>query len=85
MALNPDNRQYLRKALDFSAIGLEMGISVAIGVYLGHLADTKFGIEPWGVLCGIFIGLGAAGMALYKAYLRLKKMENEDDSEPGNP
>ncbi len=84
MPLNEDNKQYLRKALDFSALGLEMGISVIIGLYLGHLSDKHWNTDPWGFLLGVIFGLGAAGLALYKAFLRLKKMESQNDSEPGN-
>ena len=78
--MNKENKQYVSKILQFSAIGLEMGACVGIGVYLGHLADTKLGLDPWGKMFGIFLGLGAAASSLYKTFKRLKKMDEEAET-----
>lgn len=53
-----------RRAFDYlssSSVGLELGISVIIGVLFGYWLDRKLGTEPWMML--LFLGFGfAAGM-----------------------
>lgn len=76
------NKKYMRTILDYSGLGLEMGLSVMIGVLFGHyILDGKLGIEPFGIIFGIIIGLGAAGMSVYKAVLRFKKAESEPEDQ----
>ena len=79
--MNKDNKQYASKFLQFSAIGLEMGACVGIGVYLGYLADEKFGSDPWGKIIGIFLGLSAAASSLYKTFKKLRKMDEDAEKE----
>ncbi len=80
--MNSYNKKYMRSILDYSGLGLEMGISVIIGVGVGHyLLDEKLGWEPWGTIFGIIIGLGAAALAMYKAVMRFKKAETESEDQ----
>ena len=79
--MDSDNKKYLASIRDFSAIGLEMGLGLGLCLYLGYLADKKWGTDPWGIMIGSFFGLGVAASTLYKAYKRLKRLENSTDDQ----
>jgi F0F1-type ATP synthase assembly protein I len=49
-----------------SACGLDVAVCILIGVWLGLTADEHFHSTPWGLLIGLFVGLGAG---FYTAYL----------------
>src|SRR5687768_680727 len=53
-----------RRAYDYlssSSVGLELGISVIIGVLFGYWLDRKLGTEPWMMLLFLVLGF-VAGM-----------------------
>jgi ATP synthase protein I len=54
-------------ALRHGALGLEMGISVALGLLAGWWLDGKFGSSPWLTLVFLLLGIVAAFRALYRA------------------
>ena len=66
-----------RKTAEVGAVGLEMGIAVAIGYFLGNYLDGKFDTAPYLGLAGLFLGIGAAGKALWRIARKLR----EDDPE----
>jgi len=72
--MDPEVRKSLWNAGRYSAVGLEMGISVSFGLFIGWLVDKKFETAPWGAMIGVFFGLGAAGMALYRVYKSAKEL-----------
>ncbi|MBZ0273258.1 AtpZ/AtpI family protein [bacterium] len=78
--MDPQSKKLLREAGGISAVGLEMGISVAIGFLGGRWLDGKFGTAPTLQILGIFFGLGAAFMAVLKVY---KKARRLGSPEPG--
>lgn len=60
-----------------ASVGLEMGVSVAIGAGIGYWLDSKYGWSPWGVLIGTFFGIGAATKALWTVVKAVEK-SNQD-------
>ncbi len=78
--MNPVNRKYFAAVRNFSAVGLEMGVSVLIGVGIGYWVDSKWNTKPYGQICGIIFGLGAAALSVYKAF---KLVKNTEDATPG--
>ena len=59
-----------RTALRFSAVGLEMGLAVAIGYGAGFWLDNKFGTDPYLKIVMLLFGIGAAFNAIYQAARR---------------
>lgn len=57
-----------------SSIGLQFGISIAIGALAGNWLDKRFGSEPWLLLAGVLFGSAAGFRDLY----RLAKTHGED-------
>ena len=55
------------------AMGFESAVGVAIGYFVGHWLDKKFGWEPWGTLIGAMLGLIAGCYLLIKEVNRMDK------------
>jgi high-affinity Fe2+/Pb2+ permease len=60
------------EALDSLSLGISMVVAVAIGVALGLGLKTLTGVE-WTLWLGVFYGIAAAGLNVYKAYKKAKK------------
>jgi ATP synthase protein I len=76
MAEDPSKwRRYLR----FSSLGIELGLSVMIGLIGGQWLDKYFGTAPWLLLAGLLFGMAAGFRSMYRA---LKSL-NAPPSEPG--
>jgi F0F1-type ATP synthase assembly protein I len=39
--------------------GITLAASVLACIWLGYLADQRWGTRPWGILFGAFLGIGA--------------------------
>ena len=66
-----------KKYLDFSAIGLEMGLSVILAVFAGIWLDRYFQTKPFLLILFILFGFAAATRSLIRAIKLLKKHENQ--------
>ncbi|MBM4318473.1 MAG: AtpZ/AtpI family protein [Deltaproteobacteria bacterium] len=71
-------RQTWRSMRTYGAVGLEMGISVALGAGFGLWLDRKLGTRPICTLLGLLFGLGAAARALWRV---VKQAEAEAERE----
>jgi F0F1-type ATP synthase assembly protein I len=58
-------------------VGLEVVLSIAVGLLGGHWLDGKLGTGPWLALIGLAYGLAAGGRAIYRA-LRKANRELEE-------
>lgn len=76
---NPLNQENL-KALDNLSLGISIVAAIAIGFGIGYGLKTWTGYT-WTLWLGIFWGVAAAGLNIYKAYQRAQKefegMEND--------
>ena len=59
--------------LTLSTMGLEMGLSIVVGFFLGKFLDEKLQIAPWGSIIGIFLGLVAAFRSVYQKIRKLQQ------------
>ena len=46
--------------------GLTGGVCLALSLFFGYKLDQHFGVSPYGVLGGIFLGLAAALVQTWK-------------------
>lgn len=63
-----------------SAVGLEFGLAIIVGVGGGYLVDKYFHISPYGLIIGAFIGSLAAIKTLWvfsKKYLADNKKNDQ--------
>ncbi|NWF53532.1 MAG: AtpZ/AtpI family protein [Syntrophaceae bacterium] len=70
--MQEDKRRFYRQFARFSTIGLEMGLSVAIGLAIGYYLDRFFQTKPW--LTMVFLLLGVAA-----GFRRLSSLAKEID------
>lgn len=64
--------------LSASSVGLEMGLSVIIGVLVGMWLDRQLGTEPWLML--LWLGFGFA--AGFRGVLRAVRRADRSDPDP---
>ena len=70
---NKDGSIYL-KILSYSTIGIEMGVSVGAGFFIGNYLDNKFEItKPYLTIFFIIAGFGAAIKSFMRMIRKLKK------------
>jgi len=74
----------LKKIVD-AADGLSLGISMVVAVLIGvaiGLGLQKLTGATWTIFIGVFIGIGAAVLNVYKAYAKQKKSLDELAKDP---
>ena len=68
-----------RKYLRYSTVGLEMGFSVLIGLFIGQYLDKTFGTEPWLLLLFLMLGMVAGFRSIFR--LLKEVLSEEEDKE----
>lgn len=69
------------QALDSLSLGISMVVAVAMGVGIGMLLKDWTG-QTWTLWLGVFWGLAAAGLNIYKAYKRAQKTYEGLENDP---
>ncbi len=77
MAERKDKLALYKKAARYSAVGLEMGFSVAIGVVVGYLVDEHFQTKPWFILVFTLCGVAAAFRSLFSLMKSVDRNERK--------
>ena len=67
-------------ALNASSVGLELGISVALGLLVGFYMDKWLGTQPWLMLLWLTLGLVAGFRGVFRA---VKRADREAEREQG--
>lgn len=62
----PQSHAEKMRSLRASAIGLQFGVSIAIGALGGNWLDNRFGTGPWLLLLGVIFGAAAGFRDLYR-------------------
>ena len=57
-------------ALSASSVGLELGLSVGIGLLVGYYMDRWLGTQPWMLLLWMVLGLAAGFRGVLRAVRR---------------
>lgn len=73
-----------RRAYDYlshSSVGLELGISVVIGLLFGYWLDGKLGTQPWMMLLFLAFGLVAGLRGVIRAVNRADRAAARDARE----
>ena len=79
-AMQDDNNQIKSSLLNYSALGLEMGLCVVIGLGIGYYLDKYFATYPYLTYIFMILGIIAAFRAVYAAYKRLKREDERDNN-----
>ena len=71
------NKNSLPKFARLSAVGIQMGITIFLGAYLGKFLDEKYpSNKKWFT---IVFTLLAVALALYNVLRQVNKINNEDE------
>jgi F0F1-type ATP synthase assembly protein I len=76
-------QQYWKGLGSYGTVGLELALSIAVGLLGGQWLDKKFGTAPWLMLIGLGYGIAAGGRAVYRALKRAKREAEEFDRKAG--
>jgi len=73
--MKEDRKKLYTRVMRYSALGLEMGFSVAIGVAIGYFLDRYFHTGPWLLLTFLILGVVAGFRSLFSLMKDLGKNE----------
>jgi ATP synthase protein I len=76
--LGEDKGKLIRQIASYSTLGLEMGLSVAVGAVIGYYIDKWLNTEPWFLIVFFIFGAAAGFRSLYRVLKRLQKEDSED-------
>ena len=76
----PKFKKIVDGANDLS-LGISMVVAVLLGIGMGYMLRKWFGYE-WLLWFGVFIGISAAFLNVYKAYIKQKKSLDELANDP---
>ena len=69
-------------AASVGSLGIEMGLSVAIGYFLGSWLDGRFGTQPWLTILFLLCGIAAAFLAIFRIAGEARRaMQAKDEDE----
>lgn len=67
------------RSLSATSIGLEMGISVILGLFFGRWLDGKLGTEPWMLILFCAIGMAAGMKGVFRAMRDADRIADENE------
>ena len=79
-AIDPAARNGKRAydALSASSVGIELGLSVIIGLLIGYYLDKQLGTDPWLMLVMLGFGLVAGFRGVLRAVKRAERAAEAD-------
>lgn len=63
----------------YSTVGLELALSILLGLFGGRWMDQKLGTAPWLTLTGIGFGTAAGVRTVWRALKQANKEAEEQD------
>ena len=75
-----EKKEMLASFLTYGTLGIEMGVSLVIGLAIGYCLDRYFRTSP--IFTLIFMGFGLVA-GFRRVYALWKKMEKENERDDG--
>jgi len=76
--MEENKKRAYKQLARYSAIGLEMGLCVAIGVAIGYFLDRYFSTGPWLTLIFLLLGVAAGFRSLFSLVKDIDKGERRN-------
>ena len=67
----------IQSYLRYSAVGIELGLSVLVGLFVGKYLDDWLGTKPWLLLLFLILGVVAGFRSIIRAARRMMQEEKE--------
>lgn len=64
--LGPEGRKQLRQVGRISTIGIEIALSIVVGILGGRWLDSKLGTSPYLTIIGLILGVVAGFRSLFQ-------------------
>lgn len=64
----------------YGTLGLDMAVSIALGLWVGRWADNKLHSSPWLLMVGLFLGIAVGFNLLWKAVRKMQQETEREDS-----
>lgn len=79
MSLSENKRDVIKSLLNYSSLGLEMGLSVAIGIGIGYFLDSYFKTYPYLTIIFMIFGVVAAMKTIFTLLKKIERENREDE------
>jgi len=79
MSISKNNKDLVRSLMSYSSLGLEMGLSVAIGIGIGYFLDNYFKTSPYLTILFMLFGIVAAFKTIFMLLKKVKKKDERDN------
>ena len=84
--LGPDSRKQFKAFARIGAVGIELALSVVVGLLGGNWLDKHFSTQPILTLAGLILGVIAGFRSLYQTVRKQQRqMSGRDDETPHDP
>jgi ATP synthase protein I len=80
-SVSKGKKEIVKSLISYSSLGLEMGLSVAIGIGIGYFLDRYFKTYPYLTIIFMIFGIVAAFRSIY---MLMKRVERDDGSRDNN-
>ena len=78
-------KEHYRALGSWGTLGLEIVLSVMLGLFGGRWLDGRFGTGQWLSLVGFAFGCAAAGKAIHRTWTDMVAVSKREEREKGNP
>jgi ATP synthase protein I len=75
----------LRGLGGYGTLGLEIVLSILLGLFGGRWLDERYGTEPWLSVIGFVFGVAAAARAVQRTVSQMRRETEREEREQGNP
>jgi ATP synthase protein I len=80
----PRGGKLLNTAARLASVGIELALSIVIGLLGGRWLDGKLGTAPWLMIAGLLLGVFAGFRSLIRT-ARKAQRETQTESKPNEP
>lgn len=74
-------RDQLRSIGAASTVGLDIAVSVVLGLLVGSWLDRKYGWAPWGVIAGLVLGTATGFNMLFKTAKKMQRQATHEQQQ----
>jgi len=62
-------------------LGIEMAVATFLGAAMGYAVDSFFDTKPWLMVIGLFFGVAAGGLGVYRVAQEIQFTDNDSNEE----
>lgn len=67
----------------YSSMGLELGLSVLLGLWIGKALDDWLGTDPWGLILFLIFGMVAGYRSVFRMWRKILAENQQKTSSEG--